>query len=91
MNSCQNIACEYQTDELDGTLIKNNHEGRSYLQKIKFMISAETMHCRKVRGILRYHVPNKPLSPEKVAHHVLLLFFPFRDKKQLLSGCPPLH
>ena len=49
------------------------------------------MHCRKVRRILRYHVPNKILSPEKCTHYVLLLFFPFRDEKQLLSGCPPLY
>ena len=35
-------------------------------------------------------MPNKLLSPEKFAHHGLLLLFPFRDEKQLLSGCTPL-
>ena len=35
------------------------------------------MRCRKTRQIFRYHVPN--------------MFFPFRDEKQLLSGCPPLY
>ena len=49
------------------------------------------MRCQKVRRILRYHVPKKLLSPEKFPHHVMLLFFPFRDEKQLLSGCPPLY
>ena len=49
------------------------------------------MRCRKVRRILRYHVPNKILYPEKFAHHVLLLFYPFRDEKELLSGLPPLY
>ena len=34
-------------------------------------------------------MPNKLLSPEKFAHHVLLLFYPFRDEKELLSGFPP--
>ena len=34
---------------------------------------------------------NKLLSLEKIAHHVLLVFFLFRDEKQLVSGCPPLH
>ena len=48
------------------------------------------MRCPKVRRILRYHKPNKHLFIEKLAHHVLLLFFPFRDKK-MLSGCPPLY
>ena len=49
------------------------------------------MWCRKVRRILRYHVPNKVLHPEIFAHHVLLLFYPFRDEKKLLSGLPPLY
>ena len=49
------------------------------------------MRCRKVRKILRYHVPNKILYPEKFAYHVLLFFYPFRDEKELLSGLPPLY
>ena len=49
------------------------------------------MRCRKVRRFLRYHVPNKLSLPEKFAHHVLLLFYPFRDEKELLSGFPPLY
>ena len=55
------------------------------------MISGETMHCRKVRRILPHHVPNRLLSPEKFAHQVMLLFFPFRDENRLLSGFPPLY
>ena len=55
---------EYQPDELDDDLIENNHEECSYPLKIEFMISGETMLCRKVRLILRYHVPNKLLSPK---------------------------
>ena len=35
-------------------------------------------------------MPNKLLSTEKFAHHAMLLFFQFRDEKQLLSCCPPL-
>ena len=49
------------------------------------------MRYCKVRKFLQYHVPNKLLSPEKFAHHVLLLFYPFRDEKELLSGFPPLY
>ena len=36
-------------------------------------------------------MPNKFLSLEKFPHHVILLFFPFSDEKQLLSGCPTLN
>ena len=35
--------------------------------------------------------PNKLLSPEKIAYPVLLLFYPFRDEKDLLSGLPPMY
>ena len=54
-----NKTSEYLPDELDDNLIENNHEECSYAKKIKLMISGETMRCRKVRRILRYHVSNK--------------------------------
>ena len=54
------------------------------------MTSGETVRCRKIRpNILRYHEPNKLLSREKFAHH-MLLFHPFKDEKELLSHFPPL-
>ena len=52
------------------------------------MISEETMQCYKVRRLFRYHVSNKFSPPEKFAYHVLLLFYSFRDEKELLSGFP---
>ena len=36
-------------------------------------------------------MPNKLLSPERFAHHVLLLLYPFRDEKDLLSGSPSMY
>ena len=54
---------EYQPDELDYYLIKNNHEECSYPKKIEFMVSGETMGYRKMRRILQYHLPNKLLPP----------------------------
>ena len=77
----------------------NNHEQlrRVFLPKkkkilaTKLMISGETVIRRKVRRVLRYQVPNKYLSSEKFAHDVLLLSFPFRDEKQLLSDCSALY
>ena len=55
------------------------------------MISRGTMRCCKVRRILPYHAPNKLFSSEKFAHHVLLLFYLFRDEKELLSRFPSLY
>ena len=85
--------CEYQLDEFDDNLVRNDHENDHVLTppKIRLMIAGETMQCRKVRHILRYHVSNKLLAAEEFAHHVLLLFFLFRDVKELLSGFPPLY
>ena len=51
--------CEYQPGELDDNLIENNHDECFYRKKIELMISGEAMRCRKVRRILKYHVPNK--------------------------------
>ena len=85
--------CEYQLDEFDDNLVRNDHENNHVLTppKIRLMIAGETMQCRKVRHILRYHVSNKLLAAEEFAHHVLFLFFLFRDVKELLSGFPPLY
>ena len=69
---------------MNDNLIENNHE-------VKLVISGETIRCHKVRRILLYHVPNKLLPPDKFAHHMLLLFYPFRDEKELLPGFPPLY
>ena len=85
--------CEYQLDEFDDNLVRNDHENNHVLTppKIRLMIAGEKMQCRKVRHILRYHVSNKLLAAEEFAHHVLFLFFLFRDVKELLSGFPPLY
>ena len=49
------------------------------------------MRCRKVRRILRYHVSSEVLCPEKFAHHVDVLSYPFRGEGELLSGFPLMH
>ena len=49
---------------------------RSVLTPKNIISSGETIQCRNITGTLRYHVPNKLLSPKKLAHDVLLLFYP---------------
>ena len=34
---------------------------------------------------------NKLLATEKFSHHVLILFYPFRDEKEWLSSFQPLY
>ena len=47
----------------------------------------EKLKCRKVRSVLRYHVPNRHKTPEQYAHHLLFMFFPFRIESELC--CTP--
>ena len=86
-----NKTCEYQPDELHDNLIENNREECCYQPKTELTILGETIQCRKVRRVLGYHVLSKLLSPEKFAYDVLLLFYPFIDEQELLSGFPPIY
>ena len=49
------------------------------------MNSHEIMKCRNVRAVLRYHKPNKTKEPEQYFHHLLLLYYPWRDENGLLD------
>ena len=55
------------------------------------MVSVETMRCHKVGRIVRYPMPNKLLPPKKLAHCVLLIFYPFKDEKEVLLDFPPIY
>ena len=53
--------------------------------RIKLMNSKEVMKCRKVKAVVRYHTPNKKKEPEKYFHHLLMLYFPWRNEEELLG------
>lgn len=58
------------------------------------MNSSEKMKCRRIQQVLRYHIPNKELYPEKHAHYLLFLFYPFRNENDLMinnSYCEKLR
>ena len=44
------------------------------------------MKCRKVQAIIRHHTPNKRKEPELYFHHLLMLYFPWRNEIELLSS-----
>ena len=50
------------------------------------MRSKDKMRCRSVKKILRFHTPNATLKPEEYAHHLLMLYYPFRHEQELLSS-----
>ena len=61
--------------------------GYAYPMLIK-LLSNENLKCHKIPYVLQYYVPNKETSPEEFAHRILFMYYPFRDKKELLSGNP---
>ena len=55
-----------------------------YPKLIPLMFSTDKMRCRNVKKILRYHTPNPAVNAEAYAHHLLMLFYPFRKESELL-------
>ena len=49
------------------------------------------MKCHKTSYVLQYYVPNKENKPEEYAHLMLLMYYPFRDEKELPSGNPSTY
>ena len=89
--NCKDQQHEYQPNVLPDQLIEKNHEACAYPKTTKLMNWNETMKCRKVRRVLRYHVPNKDRYPDKFAHHLLFMFYPLRSEDELLTGNPPTY
>ena len=51
----------------------------------------ETMKCRKVKRVLKYHVPNKDIYSERFAHHFFFMFYQLRAEEELWTGNPPTY
>ena len=47
------------------------------------MSSKGKLKCREVSFVLHFHVPNKELFPEEYTHHLLFLYFPFRNEAEV--------
>ena len=54
--------------------------------KIPLMSKRETMKCRKVKAVLRFHTSNKTTEPEKYCHYLLMLYFPLRKESDLIGN-----
>ena len=53
---------------------------------IKFSASGDILSRRNRKIDLRYHKPNKEIHPEKYAHYLLILFYPFTEKQLVING-----
>ena len=79
------LSSERQNDCQPEVLLDDNLEASmTYPKLIPLMKSKEKMRCRGVKKVLRYHTPNRKVDPEAYAHHLLLLFYPFREETELL-------
>ena len=68
-------------------VLENQHDDCSRLpNKIKLMRTKETMKCRKVKAVIRFHKPSKTTEPEKYAQHLLMLYFPWRKESDLTGN-----
>ena len=79
------IENDCQPDMLHGEDIVVNQNNSGLPSTIPLMSSSETLKCRVLRQVLRYHVPNRELKPENHAHYLLFLFYPFRNENDLMS------
>ena len=50
------------------------------------MNTKEKMKCRKVKAVVRYHTPNKTKEPGRYFHHLLMLYYPWRNDSELMAA-----
>ena len=71
---------------LTDQVLENQHPSSEILPtKISLMTKKETMKCWKVKAVIRFHKPGKTTDPEKYFHHVLMLYFPWREESDLIG------
>ena len=74
-----------QPVELTDEILNDNHPSLSSLPKKLKLRNNETMKLRKVKKVLRFYIPNQTKYPEKYAHHLLILYKPFRKEVHLAT------
>ena len=58
----------------------------SQLPKKITLLSSEKMKLRRVKKVLRFYQPNKLKNPEGYAHHLLMLYQPYRNEEDLMTN-----
>ena len=69
---------DWQPTVLDDSTNELNHPEQILPKSTPLMNSKEKLKCRKVPKVLRYYTPNKNKHPERYAHHMLMMFYPFK-------------
>ena len=79
------IENDSQPEELIDKLVETSHSISNSYPEVLALSSGERLHY-KVELVLLYHVPNKFKDPEGCAHHLLFMFYPFRDESEPKVG-----
>jgi len=66
-------------------LIEEIENETKYPKCLPLMSYKESLSLRREKCVLRYHVPSRDKNPEGYAHHLLLMFYPFRKESELLN------
>ena len=82
------IENDSQPEELIDKLVETNHPISNSYSEVLVLSSGEKLHYCKVKLVLPYHGPTKFHDPRGYAHHLLFMFYPFRDESELKVGQP---
>ena len=75
---------DYQPEVLEELLIHADSNDQQHLpNSFSVMSKKERLKLRKKQFVLRYHVPNHLTQPEAYSHHLLIMFYPFRNESEL--------
>ena len=81
---------EAQPDVLTDTVAESQHtdtdSATKLPNKIRLLNTNEVMKCRKIGAVIRFHTPNKQKEPEIFFHHLLMLYFPWWNELEGLTG-----
>ena len=84
-------ANDYHPEQLDGEKVVDiSNSGYFYPKDIKLLSNEKIKGC-KMPYVLQYYVPNKETKPKEYAHHMLFMYYSFRDEKELLIGNTPTY
>ena len=75
-----------QPEILTDTVMEKQSANENQLPDVIHLLnSKEAMKKPKIRAVVRFHKFNDIKEPEKLAHHFLMLYFPWRNEGQLLG------
>ena len=74
-----------QPEVLTDEVMQENNQRNSLPKTIPLMSSKETLSCRKVKAVVRYHCSKMHKHPEGYAHYHLFMYYPLRNEAELFG------